>query len=148
MDASRRLKLTEVFSDIMFAKKSGGRYLVPSGWYPLLGLPGAIDIKEGAVLFCKLQKPVESEVQKFCLNSVVEKIRIHRSARVNGPDTMRVLASDLLHELDVCQVPIIADVEQLIATIRDGGGVISPDSSKTQIPAEKIEAFLKTKYRQ
>ncbi len=147
MDASQRLEVADVFSDYMFAKSSNGNYVVPDGWYPLLGLPGSLDIEEGALLFCKLQTSIATEIQKFCQNGVIEKIRVHRSARVNGPDTMRVFASDLIHEFQVCSVPKIADVEELISAIREGRGVIPLDSGRTQIPAEKIEAYLKTDYR-
>lgn len=107
----KRLEKEEVFDDYMFAQSEGGRYLAPDGWYPLLGLPGAMDIHRGAVLFCKLQTPVEVEVQKSCLNGVIENIRIHRSAKVNAPDTMLVLASDLLREFEVCQIPMMSDTE-------------------------------------
>ena len=147
MEASRRLEVADVFGDYMFVKSGNGNYSVPGGWYPLLGLPGSLDIKEGAVLFCKLQTSIATEIQKFCLNGVIEKIRVHRSARVNGPDTMRIFASDLIHEFQVCNVPKVADVEELISGIREGRGVIPPDSGRTQIPAEKIEAYLKTNYR-
>lgn len=107
----KRLAIKEVFHDYMFAQSDGGRYLAPDGWYPLLGLPGAMDIHRGAVLFCKLQSPVEAEMQKSCLNGVIENIRIHRSAKVNAPDTMLVLASDLLREFEVCQIPMMSDIE-------------------------------------
>lgn len=107
----KKLQKKEVFDDYMFAQSNGGRYLAPDGWYPLLGLPGAMDIHRGAVLFCKLQTPVEAEVQKSCLNGVIENIRIHRSAKVNAPDTMLVLASDLLREFEVCQIPMMSDAE-------------------------------------
>lgn len=107
----RRLEMNEVFDKFMFAQPRGGRYFVPEGWHPLLGLPGAIDTSRGAVLICKLQKPLKDEVQNRCLNGVIEKIRIHRSARTKAPDTMLVLASDLLREFEVCQVPMMSDTE-------------------------------------
>jgi len=152
MKSGLRLEVADVFGGCMFAKNVGGNYPVPSGWYPLLGLPGSLDIKEGAVLFCKLQTAVEVGVQKFCLNGGIDKIRVHRSARVNGPDTMRVFASDLIHEFEVCKVPKVADVANLLSGIRRGsgykfGGEIPSDFSQTQIPAEKIQAYLKTDYR-
>ena len=105
------LAMNEVFEDYRFVKPLAGHYAVSDGWYPLLGLPGAIDIRRRAALFCRLRTSVETEVQKFCLNGVIEKIRIHRSARVNGPDTMLVLASDLMREFEVCQVPMMSDTE-------------------------------------
>ena len=147
MSASRRLEVADVFGDYMFANNNGGSYTVPNGWYPLLGLPGSLDINEGAVLFCKLQTSIATEIRMFCLNGVIEKIRVHRSARVNGPDTMRVFASDLIHEFEVCSVTKVADVEELISGILEGRGVIPPASGRTQIPAEKIDAYLKTDYR-
>ena len=147
MDASQRLEVAEVFGGCMFANNSGGSYTVPSRWYPLLGLPGSLDTKEGAVLFCRLQTSIATEIEKFCLNGVINKIRVHRSARVNGPDTMRVIASDLIHEFEVCSIPKVADVEELISGIREGMGVIPPASGRTQIPDEKIEAYLETVYR-
>ena len=107
----RRLEMNEVFDKFMFAQPRGGRYFVPEGWHPLLGLPGAIDTSRGAVLICKLQKPLKEEVQNLCLNGVIEKIRIHRSARMKAPDTMLLLASDLLREFEVCQVPMMSDIE-------------------------------------
>lgn len=119
MPVLKRLEIDEVFCEVMFAKSSGGQYLIPGGWYPLLGLPGALNVEEQTVLFCKLQAAIEGEVQKRCLNGVVEKMRIHQSARVNGPDTMLVFASDLLHEFAVCQVPKLSDVEAL-------AGILSP----------------------
>jgi hypothetical protein len=109
--AIRRLQLNEVFEGYRFAQARDGHYLDTEGWYPLLDLPGSLDIRRNAVLFCRLRKPLESEVRKLCLNGVIEKIRIHRSARVKGPDTMLVLASDLLREFDVCQVPLMSDAE-------------------------------------
>jgi Protein of unknown function (DUF3293) len=147
-----RLEVADVFGGCTFAKNVGGNYPAPSGWYPLLGLPGSLDIREGAVLFCKLQTAVEAEVQKFCLNGVIDKIRVHRSARVNGPDTMRVFASDLIHEFEVCIVPKVTDVANLLSGIRKGtgykfGAEIPSDFSQTQIPAGKIQAYLKTDYR-
>ncbi len=119
MAALKRQEIHEVFTDYLFAQSTSGQYRVPEGWYPVLGLPGSLDVKDHAVLFCKLQGPIEAEAQKSCLNGVIEKIRIHRSARVNGPDTMLLLASDLMHEFEVCQVPILSDVEQL-------AGILSP----------------------
>ena len=152
MKPGLRLEVADVFGGCMFSKNNGGSYTVPSGWYPLLGLPGALDIKEGAVLFCRLQTSIATEIQKFCLNGVIDKIRVHRSARVNGPDTMLVFASDLIHEFEVCSIPKVADVEELISEIRKGAGnepgrVVAQDFSQTQIPAEKIQAYLKTDYR-
>ncbi len=107
----KKLGMGEVFDTYMFARASDGRYLAPERWYPLLGLPGVIDTHRGAVLFCQLRKPVEMEVQKLCLNGVIQKIRIHRSARVNAPDTMLMLASDLFREFEVCQIPMMSDIE-------------------------------------
>ena len=107
----KNLEMNEIFDEYMFVQPRGGRYPAPDGWYPLLGLPGVIDIERRAVLFCKLRMPVETDLQKLCLNGVIGKIRIHRSARVNGPDTMLVLASDLLREFEVCKVPLMHDAE-------------------------------------
>ena len=107
----KNLEMNEIFDEYMFVQPRGGRYPAPDGWYPLLGLPGVIDIERNAVLFCKLRMPVETDLQKLCLNGVIEKIRIHRSARVKGPDTMLVLASDLLREFEVCKVPLMSDGE-------------------------------------
>ena len=107
----KKLKMNEVFDKYMFAQSDGGRYLAPEGWHPLLGLPGSLDLHRGAVLFCKLQSSVEAEVQKSCLNGVIANIRIHRSAKVNGPDTMLMLASDLLREFEICQIPMMSDAE-------------------------------------
>lgn len=107
----KKLGMNVVFDEYIFAKASEGRYLAPAGYYPLLGLPGMIDIDRGAVLFCKLQKSIEADMQKLCLNGVIDKVRIHRSAKVKGPDTMLVLASDLLREFEVCQVPMMSDAE-------------------------------------
>ncbi|MCX7140929.1 MAG: hypothetical protein NT123_07505 [Proteobacteria bacterium] len=107
----KSFEISEVFDDYMFVQPGGGHYPAPDGWYPLLGLPGVIDIQHHAVLFCKLRRPVETQVQRLCLNGVIDKIRIHRSARVNAPDTMLVLASDLLREFEVCKVPLMPDAE-------------------------------------
>ena len=109
--AIRRLQFDEVFNGCTFLQAGDGHYPAEAGWYPLLGLPGAFDLRKNAVLFCRLQKPLESEVQKLCLNGVIEKIRIHRSARVKGPDSMLVLASDLIREFEVCQVPLMSESE-------------------------------------
>ena len=117
MSALQRLEINEVFAGCLLVKNSGGQYRAPDGWYPVLGLPGSLDVEAHAVLFCKLQGPVEAGVQKSCLNGVIEKIRIHRSARVKGPDSMLVLASDLLHEFEVCQVPILSDAAQLAGAL-------------------------------
>ena len=120
--AIQRLQLDEVFNGYTFAQARDGHYPAEGGWYPLLGLPGALDVRHNAVLFCRLQKPLESEVQKLCLNGVIEKIRIHRSARVKGPDSMLVLASDLIREFEVCQVPLMSELEvgKFIEAIRTG----------------------------
>jgi hypothetical protein len=133
MEIMKRLEMNEVFNEYMFAQSGGGRYLAPDGWYPLLGLPGAIDTHRGAILFCQLQKPVEAEVKKFCLNGVIEKIRIHRSARVHTLDTMLVLASDLFHEFEVCQTPMMSDteVEGFVGAIVDRHG--KPSTTTTTI---------------
>ncbi len=147
MGASQPLEVADVFGDYMFVQGVNGRYPVPGGWYPLLGLPGSLDLNVGAVLFCRLQTSIVTEVQKFCLNGVIDKIRVHRSARVNGPDTTRVFASDLIHEFEVCRVPKVSDVDELISGILEGRGVIPPDSGRTQISAQKIDAYLKTDYR-
>ena len=84
----KRLEMKDVFDGYLFVRAGGGRYLARNGWYPLLGLPGATDTHRGAILFCQLQKPVEAELKKFCLNGVIEKIRIHRSARVHIPSLL------------------------------------------------------------
>ena len=138
MAALQRLEIDEVFADYLFAQGSGGQYRVSDGWYPVLGLPGSLNVEQQAVLFCKLQGPIEAEARKSCLNGVIEKIRIHRSSRVKGPDTMLVLACDLLHEFEVCQVPILSDVGQL-------AGVLSP-LRETKVLADKQEAYRKTLY--
>ncbi len=117
MSALQKLEINDVFAACRFVKGSGGQYRAPEGWYPVLGLPGSLDIEAHAVLFCKLQGPVEARVQASCLNGVIGKIRIHRSARVKGPDSMLVLASDLLHEFEVCQVPILPDATQLAVAL-------------------------------
>ena len=138
MAALQRLEIDEVFADYLFAQGSGGQYRVSDGWYPVLGLPGSLNVEQQAVLFCKLQGPIEAEARKSCLNGVIEKIRIHRSSRVKGPDTMLVLACDLLHEFEVCQVPILSDVGQL-------AGVLSP-LRETKVLADKQVAYRKTLY--
>ena len=121
MGAVRRLETGEVFAECMFAKAKGRHYVVPDGWYPLLGLAGSLDIKEDAVLHCTLQEPIEAEIRSLCLNGVIEKLRIHRSARVNGPDTVLVLASDLVHEFEVCQVPIVATAKEFAECLSGTG---------------------------
>lgn len=122
--AIRRLQLNEVFDDHKFFQAGDGHYPAEAGWYPLLGLPGAFDLQKNAVLFCRLQKPLESEVRKLCLNGVIEKIRIHRSARVKGPDSMLVLASDLIREFEFCQVPLMSEAEAVnfIEGVHAGAG--------------------------
>ena len=116
----KTLAMNQVFEDHRFVEAVAGRYPVLTGWYPLLGLPGVIDLGGGALMFCKLQKAVEAQAQAGCLNGVIEKIRIHRSARVHAPDTMLVLASDLLREFEVCQIPWMSDTEaeDFVKTIR------------------------------
>ena len=117
MSALQRLEINDVFTACRFVKGRGGQYRAPKGWYPMLELSGSLDIEAHAVLFCKLQGPVEARVQASCLNGVIGKIRIHRSARVKAPDSMLVLASDLLHEFEVCQVPILPDAAQLAGAL-------------------------------
>ena len=114
----KRLTMNEVFDDYMFVQPSGGHYPAPDGWYPLLGVPGSLDVQRNAVLFCSLHQALEREVQRLCLNGVIDRIRIHRSARVKGPDSMLVLASDLLHEFEICQVPLMTEIE--ISNLIDG----------------------------
>ena len=109
--AIRRVQLGEVFSSYKFAQPRGRHYFAEDGWYPLLGLPGSLDVQRNAVLFCRLQPALETEVQRLCLNGVIDRIRIHRSARVKGPDSMLVLASDLLHEFEICRVPLMTEFE-------------------------------------
>ena len=62
---------------------------------------GSIDLSSNAVLFCRLREPFVIELRRDCLNGVVNKLRIHKSARVNGPDTMLVFVSDLINEFAV-----------------------------------------------
>ena len=116
--AIRRLRLDEVFSGYRFAQAHGGHFPTGDGWYPLLGVPGSLDVQRNAVLFCRLHQALEREVQRLCLNGVIDRIRIHRSARVKGPDSMLVLASDLLHEFEICQVPLMTEIE--ISNLIDG----------------------------
>ena len=138
MKAIKRLEASEVFGDYLFARAEGRNYHVPDGWYPLLGLAGSLDIEQDAVLFCTLQAPIETEARKFCLNGVIEKLRIHRSARVNGPDTVLVLASDLMREFELCQIPIVS-------TAREFARLLSHET-RTDVPAEKREAYFSTRY--
>ena len=109
--AIRRLQLNEVFKSCKFVHTRRGHYSADEGWYPLLGLPGSLDIKLNAVLFCSLEPRVESEVQKACLNGVIQAIHIHRSARVNGPNGMLMLATDLIRKIEICQIPLMSVVE-------------------------------------
>ena len=101
----RTLKLEEAFAGYRFVQARGGSYPGTQGWYPLLGMPGSLDLSRNAVLFCRLREPFEMDLRRRCLNGVVDKLRIHKSARVNGPDTMRFFASDrvrgLPHAVDV-----------------------------------------------
>ncbi len=110
-DEVRTLKLEEAFAGYRFVQARGGSYPGTEGWYPLLGLPGSLDLNRNAVLFCRLQESLDAEVRRRCLNGVVDKLRIHKSARVNGPDTMRVFASDLINEFEVCRVPVMSEAE-------------------------------------
>ncbi|CAB4347386.1 unannotated protein [freshwater metagenome] len=107
----RTLKFDEAFSGYRFAQARDGCYPETEGWYPLLDMPGSLDLNRNAVLFCKLRKPLDEEVRRRCLNGVVDKLRIHKSARMNGPDTMRVFASDLINEFEVCRVPLMSEAE-------------------------------------
>ncbi len=120
--AIKKLQLDEAFSHYRFAQSRGGDYHAGDGWYPLLGLPGSLDVQRKAVLCCRLQPALETEVQRLCLNGVIDRIRIHRSARVKGPDSMLVLASDLLREFQICQVPLMTEIEvtDFIAAIHAG----------------------------
>ena len=120
-----RLPFHEVFNGCSFVQAHNGHYPAENGWYPLLGLPGVLDLQHNAVLFCRLHKPLESEAQKLCLNGVIEKVRIHRSARVKGPDSMLVLASDLIREFEVCQVPLMSELEvaDFIEAVHAGVGI-------------------------
>ena len=138
MGAIPKLDINEVFGGYLFAQGGDGYYRVPEGWYPVLGLSGSLDIEEHAVLFCTLRGPIEAAAQKACLNGVIAKIRIHRSARVNGPDTMLVLASDLVHEFELCRVPRIADANELARCLSG--------APPTQVPPEKREAYRTTRY--
>jgi hypothetical protein len=107
----RTLKFEEAFSDYRFVRAREGRYLRMEGWYPLLGLPGSIDLSSNAVLFCRLREPFEIELRRHCLNGVVNKLRIHKSGRVNGPDTMLVFVSDLINEYAAFRVPVMSEAE-------------------------------------
>ena len=110
-DEVRTLKFEEAFAGYRFAQARDGCYPNTEGWYPLLGLPGSFDLNRNAVLFCRLREPFEMDLRRRCLNGVVDKLRIHKSARVNGPDTMRVFASDLINEFEVCRVPLMSEAE-------------------------------------
>lgn len=120
----RKLQLNELFNGFTFAHSSGGYYRAEQGWYPLLGLPGSFDIQRSAVLFCRLKKSIEAEIRDCCLNGVIERIRVHRSARVKGPDSMLVLASDLVSEFEICQVPLMTEPElrEFIDAVDVGSG--------------------------
>jgi hypothetical protein len=128
--AIKKLQLDEVFCAYRFAQSRGGHYHAEDGWYPLLGVPGSLDAQRKAVLFCRLQPALETEVQRRCLNGVIDRIRIHRSARVKGPDSMLVLASDLLHEFEICQVPLMTEIE-----IRDFIDAIHAGPANAVLPA-------------
>ena len=134
--AIRKLQLDEVFSACRFAPSCGGHYHAGDGWYPLLGVPGSLDVQHNAVLLCRLQPALETEVQRRCLNGVIDRIRIHRSARVKGPDSMLVLASDLLHEFEICQVPLMTEIEvaNVIAAIHAASGIPAGSSSRNPAP--------------
>lgn len=139
MDTIQKRAVNEVFADYMFVSGSEGQYPAPEGWYPVLGLPGSLDLEQNAVLFCQLQPQFGAALQSECLNGVIAKIRIHRSARVNGPDTMLLLASDLVREFPVCQLPIVASAAQLTASVSPAGA--------TQVPAAKTAAYRQARYR-
>ena len=134
--AIRRLRLDEVFSGYRFAQAHGGYYHAGDGWYPLLGVPGSLDVQHNAMLFCRLQPALETEVQRRCLNGVIDRIRIHRSARVKGPDSMLVLASDLLREFEICQVPLMTEIEvaNVIAAIQAASGIPAGSSPRNPPP--------------
>lgn len=117
MDASPRLEIKEVFVACRHAPASGRRYAVQDDWYPLLGLPGSLDIARDTVLFCTLVDSIEALARSSCLNGVLGALRIHRSARVDAPDTMRVYASDLVHEFELCRVPLVADAAGFAACL-------------------------------
>ena len=104
-----KCEMNQLFSEFCFIKAKDGAY--DTDWYPLLGLSGSMETKEGSVLFCRLQAEAERKIQSQCLNGVINKLRIHKSARVNGPDTMLVPASDLIREFEVCQVPLMSDAQ-------------------------------------
>ena len=106
---------------------------MPEGWYPVLGLPGSLDIAGNTVLFCTLRDSIEVLARRSCLNGVLAALRIHRSARVNAPDSMLVYASDLdekrggappqtsPHEFDLCRVPLVADAGEFAACLARAG---------------------------
>ena len=121
MNAAPRLEIGEVFGDGRQVEASGGRYTVPQGWYPVLGLPGSLDIAANTVLFCTLHASIEARARTSCLNGVIAGLRIHRSARVNAPDTMQVYASDLVREFVLCRVPLVADAAEFAACLARTG---------------------------
>ena len=118
-----KLESNQLFSDCAFVTAQDGAYVTVADWrplwYPLLGLPGSVGTD--SLLFCRLQPDAEKVIQKQCLNGVISKLRIHRSGRVNGPDTMLVLASDLMREFEVCQIPLMSgeDITEFINSIRE-----------------------------
>ena len=134
--AIKKLQLDEAFSGYRFAQAHGGQYHAGDGWYPLLGVPGSLDVQHNAMLFCRLQPALETEVQRRCLNGVIDRIRIHRSARVKGPDSMLVLASDLLREFEICQVPLMTEIEvaNVIAAIQAASGIPAGSSPRNPPP--------------
>ncbi len=134
--AIKKLQLDEAFSGYRFAQAHGGYYHAGDGWYPLLGVPGSLDVQHNAMLFCRLQPALETEVQRRCLNGVIDRIRIHRSARVKGPDSMLVLASDLLREFEICQVPLMTEIEvaNVIAAIQAASGIPAGSSPRNPPP--------------
>ena len=114
----KKMAISKVFGQHAFVEVKFSRYPNDPWMIPALGLPGCIDIKDDSLLHLEMTDEAWDEAKKFCLNGVINKIRFHISARMDRPDTVLVLVSDLLSEYEFCQIPFVSNVEELIKGIK------------------------------
>ena len=105
------MKLEDIFYNFRHAQAVAGTYIIPYNWYPVLGIPGAIDIVDHTILHCKLVPEMEIKMQEKCFNRAINKIRIHRSHRSTGIHDMVVYVSDIFNEHEIATVPYMSDEE-------------------------------------
>lgn len=90
--------LDELFSDFAFFPSHRE---APAGYFPLLGLPGSVDLKGRNFLFAKPRTTICDGVRMRCTNGVIGGFRAVRSAYYMRQGSLPVFAHDLPHHADI-----------------------------------------------